>query len=278
MSASPSRRRVLTSALALTAVGCAPGAGRTAWTAYDPASQSRVDHRSWQLFLDRNTRARGDDVTLVDYGGVPTVDRELLDDYVRTLEEVPTRSLARREQLAFWLNLHNALAVRLVLDNLIVTSIDDIRGRGLFAARSDRLVLARVEGLGVSLSAIRGEVLGPVFQDPRWHYGLCDATIGGPSLSRQAFTGASVDRALETAAIDYVGHPRAVRIDSDTPGTLLLNALWRRGIDDFGGSLQGVYANIALYADAELRAHLASAPSVTWVDDRRLNEFGARPA
>ncbi len=266
------RRRICQGATALLVSGCAADGGPAGWTAHDPNSQQQVDHRAWQVFLDRNTRPRGDGVTLVAYGEVPTVDRELLDDYLGRLRRVPVGALSRREQLAFWLNLHNALVVRVVLDNLMVRSVDDIRGPGLFPVGVTRSVLIRVAGRPISLTAIRREALAPVFQDPRWHYGLCDGTIGGPSLVRTAYTGSTVDRALETAAIDFIAHPRAVRRDPDRAGGLLLNALWRRSLADFGGTLEGVFANIALYVDEPLRGVLATDPPVAWMDDRQLNE------
>jgi hypothetical protein len=155
----------------------------------------------------------------------------------------------------------------------MVRSPDEIEAGGLFARGPWEAPLARVAGREVSLAGIRREVLAPVFHDPRWHYGLCDGTLGAPSLPRQAFIGADVDGRLEDAAIDYIGHPRAVDLPADRPGVVRLNSLWRRYMADFGGTLQGVFASIDLYAEAELRAALARTPDVVWMDDRRLNIF-----
>ena len=130
-----------------------------------------------------------------------------------------------------------------------------------------------MSGRSLSLDGIRGEVLAPVFRDPRWHYGLCDGTLGAPSLSRRAFVGADVDRRLEDAAIAFIGHPRAVDLPRDRPDAVRLNALWRRHMADFGGSLDGVLASIDLYAVPELRAGLRERSEVVWMDDRRLNDF-----
>lgn len=267
-------RRTLFAALAvLPAAACAGGPGADIWRRYDPDGTRVVDHRVWQVFLDRNTRDWPDGVTRVDYARVSAADRELLEAYIREQSAIPVDVLSRREQLAFWLNLHNALVVRLVLDHLIVRSPDDIETAGLFPRGPWDVPLATVAGRGVSLEGIRREVLSPVFHDPRWHYGLCDGTLGAPSLRRQAFVGTDVDRWLEDAAIDYVGHPRAVAVLAGRPDTVRLNSLWRRYMDDFGGTVQGVFASIDLYAEAELRAALAQASKIDWMDDRRLNDL-----
>ena len=266
-------RRSLIAALAGLPVACAGGPGAEVWRLHDPLSPQVVDHRVWQVFLDRNTRDWPDGITRVDYARVPTADRELLEAYISEQSALPVASLSRAEQLAFWLNLHNALVVRLILDHLIVGSPDEIETGGLFSRGPRDVPLIRIEGREVSLAAIRREVLAPVFHDPRWHYGLCDATLGGPSLQRRAFLGADVDRRLEDAAIEYIAHPRAVDLPAGRPSVVRLNSLWRRNMADFGGTLQAVFASIDLYAEAELRAALAAKPDVVWMDDRRLNNF-----
>lgn len=269
---SRNRRVILLTLASLPLAACAngTGGGAGAWAAHTAGSVATVDHRAWQLFLDRHSFAGADGVTRVAYAEVPGTDRELLEQYVVGLERVPVGRLDRSEQLAFWLNLHNALMVRVVLGRLIVRSPDEIDLGGPFARGPWSATLARVDGVPVSLAAIRNAALRPVFRDPRWHYGLCDATLGGPSLPRTAFAGATVDRALEDAAIAFVNDPRAVRVEGDT---LVLNAFWRRYRDDFGGSNAAVLDHVAVYADRELRAELHPGRTIRWIDDRRLNEW-----
>lgn len=266
---SPSRRTVILALGAASLAGCAPPA-RDAWSAHTPGSAATVDHRAWQLFLDRHSFAGADGVTRVAYAEVPRADRELLDQYLAGLQRVPVGRLDRAEQLAFWLNLHNALMVRVVLDHLIARSPDEIDLGGPFTRGPWTATLATVDGRSVSLRAIRGEALRPVFRDPRWHYGLCDATLGGPSLPRLAFHGPTVDRALEDTAIAFVNHPRAVRVEADA---LVLNGFWRRYRDGFGGTDAAILDHIAVYADRELRAELHPRRPIRWIDDRRLNEW-----
>ncbi|NQW10523.1 MAG: DUF547 domain-containing protein [Alphaproteobacteria bacterium] len=266
-------RRLLLFALGMALSGCAVSADPSVLSRYRPGSAEKLDHRAWQLFLDRNTVVGADGVTRVNYAEVPAADREMLTEYLRALQAVRLDRLDRAEQLAFWLNLHNAAVVRLVLDHLIVSSPDDIDLGGPFADGPWQADILAVMGQRVSLASIRRSALTPLFHDPRWHYGLSDATLGAPSLPRLAFDGTTIDRALEDAAIAFVNHPRAIRIEGDG---LVLSAFWRRYMDDFGGGLAGVLAHIGLYADRDVRVALQPGKPVRWVDDRRLNETRRR--
>lgn len=277
------RRRVLSglSCLALlypALAGCAGGTGSaTAWSAHTPGSTVRVDNRAWAIFLSRHSVEGADGITRVGYAGVPNTDRELLDQYIAGLAGTDLAALSRSEQLAFWINLHNALLVRLVLDHVIVSSPDEIDPGGSFSGGTlsrgpwER-TLIRIGWRPVSLAAIKRDALRPVFRDPRWHYALCDGTLGGPSLARVPYTGATIDRDLQDAAIDFVSSPRAV---SFPDGAQALSALWKRDMADFGGSLSGVLGHIRLYATAEVRQQLSVSRETRWIDDRRLNESRA---
>lgn len=266
-------RRFLMVSLGFVLSGCAAAVDPSVLARYRAGSTETLDHRAWQVFLDRNTVAGADGVTRVNYVGVSIVDRELLTEYLRMLQAARLDRLDQAEQLAFWLNLHNAAVVRLMLDHLIVNSPDEIDLGGPFADGPWEAEILTVMGQPLSLAGIRQSALAPAFRDPRWHYGLSDATLGGPSLPRVAFDGATIDRALEDAALAFATRPGAIRIDGDT---LVLNAFWRRYRDGFGGDLAAVLAHIRLYADRDARAALQGDRPVRWVDDRRLNETRRR--
>ncbi|MCR9178443.1 MAG: DUF547 domain-containing protein [Alphaproteobacteria bacterium] len=262
-------RRGLMAGLGATAVSaCIPTSRRDDWTAFRAGASTEVDHRSWALFLDRHTVEGADGITRVGYATVPYTDRELLEGYLKALASTDTARLDRSEQLAFWINLYNALVVRLVLDHVIVSSPDEI-DLGLFSAGPKEATLLRIGGRPVSLNGIKRQALRPVFRDPRWHYALCDGALGGPSLRRTPYTGVEIDRALQDSAIGYVSSPRAVTLQG---GAQVLNALWRRNMADFGGTLAGVLAEIRLYVDGDIRQALSVSRETHWQDDRRLNE------
>jgi len=83
------------------------------WSTFDSGSAIVVDHGIWDRFL--SAYVIPDDpsgVNLIDYGAVSDEDKSILDRYVAALETVTVTDLDRTEQLAYWINLYNALTVR----------------------------------------------------------------------------------------------------------------------------------------------------------------------
>ena len=175
--------------------------------------------------------------------------------YVAEMEAVAVSGLNRREQMAFWINLYNALTVKVILDHWPVSSIRDIDiSPGLFSAGPWGKKLAVVEGEKIALDDIEHRILRPIWQDPRIHYAVNCASIGCPDLAPRPFTGDTADRMLTAAAETYVNSPRGARIDSD--GRLVVSKIYDWFIDDFGGAEAGVLAHLAQYAGPDLKARL----------------------
>jgi hypothetical protein len=81
----------------------------------------------WDRFLDAYVDPdHPSGVNRVRYGNVIPRDRRLLDGCVSSLQAVTVSRLNRSEQEAYWINLYNALTLKVVLDPYPVKSIRDI--------------------------------------------------------------------------------------------------------------------------------------------------------
>jgi hypothetical protein len=240
------------------------------WERHVAGSNRQVDHGPWAALLERHVIERSDGVHLFAYGDLSATERGSLDSYIHELAGFAIDSLDRREQYAFWLNLYNALVLRLVLSRYLVLSIRDIRfGVGPFGDGPFERELVAVLGQPLSLSDIRDGILWPIFKDPRLHYGLCDAAIGSPNLQRRVFTGERVDRMLDGAALDFVNHPRGVRSEGKN---LVLSGMYERHAAAFGGSLETVLEHVGSYATPGVSWGLAGKPSARFEFDWSLND------
>ena len=267
-------RAVAFTALAALAAARTPAAPASTpwplWEAHDPASSIRVDHRPWDQFLARNLRpGHPSGVTRLAYGRVTAEDRAGLQAYVDALQKVPVSRLRRDEQKAYWINLYNALTVKLILDNYPVSSILKIEG-GLFNRGPWDQALLSVEGQALSLNDVEHRILRPVWQDSRIHFAVNCASVGCPNLQPQAFTAENSDRILEEAAREYVNHPRGVRFEG--PDLWLSRIFTWYGID-FGPDQRGILETLARHAEpgpaARLRAHQGR---IRYAYDWSLNE------
>ncbi len=96
------------------------------WTAHDPLAIAEIDHTAWTDFLTTYVSEGNDGVTRVAYAQVTPADNKALDRYIARLAATPISHLRRAEQRAYWVNLYNALTVKVVLDHYSVESIRDI--------------------------------------------------------------------------------------------------------------------------------------------------------
>ena len=202
---------------------------------------------------------------MLPYGEIPSSEWELLDTYLGALAATPVHTLDRQEQYAFWLNLHNALVVRLIARAYLVLSVRDIDlGNG---TPWDRPIV-EVEG---ALSAFR--IFATVFCA---HIGATVASlwdfygaVGSPGLLAQGFSGANVDRLLDEQALDFVNHPRGVWADGLSAN---VSSLYKWYAEDFGGSRRAVLSHLRLYALPGLRRMLPDNVALNYAFDWSLND------
>lgn len=242
---------------ALSALLAVPSAGRAGsgmrtvqsdsrWARNDPASSLVVDHAAWGRLLTRHVRASPDGINRFAYAAVTAEERQALEGYVQGLSRVAVSKLAPPAQLAFWANLHNALAVCLVLDRYPTTSIRDIGvttsppADGPWAAD-----LVSVEDQPLSLDAIANGILRPLWHDARINYVICCATLGSPNLGHAPLEPAMLDRQLDAAAIAFVNHPRGVSLPN---GRLRVSSIYVWHEHDFGSGQRAVIKHLMAYA------------------------------
>ncbi len=193
-------------------------------------------------------------IARVRYAAVTAADRQVLQDYVTTLQGVSISTYTRNEQQAYWVNLYNAFTVLLILQHGPVASIRDIRlSESLFAHGPWETKALRIEGEEVSLDDIEHRILRPIWRDNRLHYALNCASLGCPNLAATAYTPATMESLLEAGARAYINHPRGVRLERDQ---LYVASIYVWFQDDFGGTTTGVLEHLQRYAQEPLAGQL----------------------
>ncbi|WP_298851836.1 DUF547 domain-containing protein [uncultured Ruegeria sp.] len=234
---------------------------------------TKVDHSDWSAFLSRYVSPDAQGVNRVAYVQVTQADRTRLDAYLNDLQSVDPAMLTRRQHLAYWINLYNALTLGVVLDNYPVASIRDITDGPLSFGPWDR-PLAQVAGQDLTLNDIEHRIIRPTFDEPRIHYALNCAAVGCPNLMDRAWQGNTLEEDFAAAERAYVNDPRGARFDDR--GRLILSKIyiWFRG--DFGDSEKAVIASIAQASEPDLKARLMENPRVrAYRYNWALNDAGA---
>jgi len=219
------------------------------WQQHDPAGTVRVDYREWAAFLKKHLVSdHPSGVNRVRYASVSPQDRQNLDHFLERLQRVAVTGLNRDEQRAFWINLYNVLAVKVVLDHYPVESIQDIDISGWFADGPWKAKLLTIEGEEISLDDIEHRILRPIWKDNRLHYSVNCASIGCPNLQAEPFTSENTDRLLEKGAREYINHPRGARFEDAE--TLVVSSIYDWFQLDFGDNREGVIRHLIKYSEA----------------------------
>lgn len=224
------------------------------WEVHDPLSTESIDHTAWQQFLTHYTHPNRLGITVVNYKAITSADRKKLSQYIYDLSLIKISNYNRHEQLAFWLNLYNALVVKTVLEHYPVSTINDINiSPGLFTEGPWSADLVKVENIALSLKDIEHRILRPIWNDPRIHYALNYGSIGSPNLLKTAFSADNTERLLNHAAHDFINSLRGIQVIG---GRLVASKIYEWFIDDFGGDEIDIIAHIRFFADPKLRTAL----------------------
>jgi hypothetical protein len=225
------------------------------WQANTPNSTKTVNHKRFQQFLNRYVYTTKSGVNFVRYSQVTTQDREQLKTYLKQLSELPVAQYNRSVQLAYWINLYNALTVETVLQHYPVKSIRDIKLGGWFESGPWDAKLIKVDGIPLSLNDIEHRIIRPIWNDPRTHYALNCASYSCPNLQKQVYTGKTINTMLAQAAKAYINNPRSVLIKNNM---LIVSSIYDWYQADFGGSEQAVIRHVMQYAKPVLKRQLST--------------------
>lgn len=230
------------------------------WEVNNPLSQEVISHQAWQDFLDRYVITNEEKINLVNYSKLTPTDLELLKKYIKKMSQIDIDHYNRREQLAYWINIHNALTVQTVASYYPVANIQEINiSPGLFSVGPWGANLVTIDNSVLSLDDINNRIIRPIWNDPRTHYTLSNATIGAPNLNKQAYQGAIIEQQLNDTASAYINSLRGAQV---IEGRLIISKLYDWYEEDFGGTKQDVITHLLQFAQEPLLSQLKHTNSI----------------
>lgn len=181
---------------------------------------------------------------LVDYKALQT-DREELDAFLGFValvspESNPELFPTRWDELAYYINAYNGLAIGGVLDRPGLNSVIDHKVDFFYYTRY------RIGGRKLDLYRLENGVVRPTYDDPRIHFALNCQSIGCPRLPQEAFPVDGLDAYLDEMSEEFVTHPDKVRVDDD--GTVHVSELFSWYAEDFEAT-GGPVGFVAKYRD-----------------------------
>ncbi len=223
--------------------------------------------------LDQVLQQYVDDQGHVAYKRLAAHHRGALDAYLGTLAAAEPAGWDTNAQKAFWINAYNAGILDAVLQGY---SAETFLNRASLFKR----FTFTVAGKARTLDEIEHGIIRPQFHDPRTHFALVCASSSCPRLRRHAYTGATLDAALDEEARRFINDGKR-NVVNPAARAVQLSSIFQWFADDFIAAGSSVTAYVARYVDSDAkRALLDTKPTdLTYLDyDWTLNaQNGERP-
>jgi hypothetical protein len=227
---------------------------------YEPRPDAQLGSR-FTYGHDSSYRLEGNRVA---FSLLPPDVIQSLTDYRRDLEmladSVPIARLGRNEQLAYWMNLHNVAVIEQIAIAYPIKKPSLIR-LGPSNLPLDEAPFITVAGVKLSPKDIRTKIVYANWRDPKVIYGFWRGEIGGPSVSRDAFTAENVGQQLEFLASEFVNSLRGTQKSGDT---LLVSSIYLEArpyfFADWPGALR---THIGDHSEEDLAGLLGDTTSVS---------------
>jgi hypothetical protein len=237
------------------------------WQKNNANNLQKIDHSRWQIVLAAYVSNSDSPLLLKEgnntapsvfnYAAVTLEHKLVLANYLSEMQKIDPRDHPKTEQLAYWVNLYNALTVQLILTHYPVDSIRSIASKdlgqlGKFIGPWDSVV-ATITGQPLTLNQIEHGILRAIWQDPRIHYVLNCASKGCPDLTKSAFSSEQSEQQLNLAAKRFINQKKAVHFINDK---LYLSSIYQWFQQDFGDNESALLAHLAMYSNDNLAHRL----------------------
>lgn len=243
------------------------------WEVNNPLSKETISHQIWDDFLKRHVITNDENINLISYATLSREDLSVIKKYIQEMAQIDIDNYNRNEQLAYWINIYNALTIQTVASYYPIGDIQEINiSPGLFSNGPWGGTLIRIKDTPLSLDDINNRIIRPIWNDPRTHYTLNDATIGAPNLYNRAYQGTAIEQQLNDAAFAYVNSLRGVEV---IEGKLIISKIYDWYEEDFGGSKENIIKHINQFAKEPLLSQLKH---ITTVDSYIYNWHINSPA
>ena len=190
---------------------------------------------------------------------------------IKDLKKVSLSTLkTREEKLAFWINVYNVMAAKMVLDHYPVKSIKD--AGSLFTAVWKKPV-GTVAGKKRTLNEIEHEILRKM-GEPRIHVAIVCASVSCPDLRPEAYTAEMLNSQLDDQMKQFLANAKkGLKVDSKKR-RIYLSSIFKWFEEDFD-SKGGVRTFIAPYSPETVKGSVANTRlRVSYLDyDWGLNEL-----
>ncbi len=180
-------------------------------------------------------------------------------NYVASLSRENVSSLPKNEQLAYWLNVQNAVAIHaIVQDGKKSKSLKKLRGTAEAPGELWTKPRVTIAGQNMSLHDIETKLLTE-FDNPNVIYGIYQGVRGAPPISPTAYRGSNVEEMLATNAKQYVNSKGVVSVKNDVVRVTPVFSWYQSKV--IGQNDTALKDHLSIHASPKLKAKLLAGKS-----------------
>lgn len=201
-----------------------------------------VDHHLYRELIGKYVKDG-----VVNYAGFKA-EEAVLDRYLKRLENVDPKRLARNEQFAFYANAYNAWTIKLILSGY--PGVKSIKDLGNFLKSPWKKKIVRLKEGVNTLDHIEHQILRPRFKDPRVHFAINCAARSCPPLRSEPYRGDILDQQLDDSTRSFINNSKSYRIEGNK---LYVSRIFKWFSEDFNNDVLGFFLK---YAAGDLKKEL----------------------
>ena len=220
-------------------------------------SNTNAFYSEWDSVLQEHVKQG-----FVDYKGLQNQPENLKQflEKATNVQKQDFEKWEKKEQLAFYINLYNALTIKLILSEYPVKSIKDIGN--FFRGPWSRDVFS-LFGNTITLNNLEHDIIRKQFKEPRIHLVLVCAAKACPPLRSESYRAEILNELLENQAKNYLSSSNGLVIDEQKE-TIFISSIFKWYAEDF----ESVPDFIQKYTSTSIKTY-----SIRYLDyDWSLNE------
>jgi len=131
-----------------------------------------------------------------------------LDLFLNTIKEISENDIKKMtddDQLAFWINTHNALSLSMLLNHPVEESLS--------INKKLKTTRYKITGKSLTLDIIKKNIIKKQFQQPKAYFALFDGTKNSPPIRKNYYTGDKLGLQLTEQVREYLNNPDHLQID-----------------------------------------------------------------
>lgn len=213
-------------------------------TSFDKDLTSKTN--LWDTLLKRHVDSEGN----VDYEAFKE-DQKELEVYLEQMKtSSPAKSWTKARTIAYYINLYNAVTIKLILDNYPIQSIREIKNPW-------KQKLIRINGNSLSLGDIEHKILREM-NEPRIHFAINCASISCPKLLNEAFCETELEMQLEKATKEFILDSSKNKFEKDSIQLSKIFKWYKKDFDSYG--------NLEDYLNSYLENPLPKNPKISYLE------------